>query len=147
MRGSRTRPHSIPCDDQESIELMSVLSENVVESGQLEREIGGLAKSKEDDPAVRFVQPDDHLAEVAIVGDEDSFFAEGDGEHISVRQSTWDVTPDALRVVAELKEVRQETRIGALVQQEAQDGHLWAWTGSARAVRVRVPRRTTASCA
>lgn len=96
--------HPLRGDDEELVELVSVVGEDVAEPLDLGSQPGG-GQAKENDASVRLLQPNHQLTEVAVVGDEDAPLGAGDGEYLAISKRGGIVAGDGLGIVPHAHQV------------------------------------------
>src|SRR5262245_41123776 len=62
--------------------------------------------------------PEDEIAEVSIIGDQDSVFGNGNCQDILVRQARRMILTDTGGIVPSADEKRPDSRLGALIEQK-----------------------------
>lgn len=116
---------------------MSMLGEYLLQSGQLYLDCLAL-HAKVDHPRGRQALMEDQLAEVRVVGDEDSSFVSGNLKHCLIINAAGEVKDDGLDVVTQgLKKV-SNPKFCTLVQQEVHRPGTGAVSGVCREARTRL---------
>jgi hypothetical protein len=79
---------------------------------------GSAWKPKEDDAGVSKAVLEDQLAEIAVCNQENPLLVPGDGKHICIGKPVGIVAGDRGHVMAKLLQVKDESEISALVEEE-----------------------------
>lgn len=106
-------------DHEKLIELVGVVSENVVQPFDRHSNRNVVAKAQVDHSRVRLALTKDEFAKVAVIGDQDAPLGVREAQHFSVRQAWRMLAADADRVVAEKLKMRDQASVTALVEQES----------------------------
>jgi hypothetical protein len=112
-------PNVPPRDDDELVELRSIVGEHVIEALNPEIDLREVAEPEQDDASVRTTLPNRHLAEIAITRDHNSIFGNREAEHIVIWQPSRIVAGYTGGVVSLRSKVRLYSSIGALVKQKS----------------------------
>ena len=110
-------PDAVLGDYLELVELLGVVSENVLEPANLGRDVL-VSQTKEDDPCVRKPLPDDQLAEISIIGDQDALLPVSDAQDLGIFDGAGVVSDNRSDIMPEALKVGCERQVSAFIQQE-----------------------------
>lgn len=109
----------MPRHNKELVELIDMMSEDIVQpfDCQIERHV--CAEAQVDHAHVRASFPDDEITEVTIVGDQDAILGICDPQDFDIGQPRWMLTSDSNRIVAETLKMWDQASVAALIEQKS----------------------------
>lgn len=149
MVASMSRPttdaNPIVGHDEKLIQLAGKVTKYMVKPANLGAQLGISAEPQVDDTSMWPLSAKDKFTEMSVVGDENALLSMSYRKHLRIGKACWEVDGDRNDIMTERSKMRDETRVGALIQQK-----LHAFAGTASAGTSRCSRwcvASTASCA
>ena len=110
-------PHPFLRHDEKCMQLVSILSEDMIQALDLYLKLGGV-QTEEDYAFMGEVEAMDQFSKISIVGDEDAPFALGNRKNLCIFKTWHVVSGNSGGVVPKTFQVGSQSGIGAFVHQK-----------------------------
>jgi hypothetical protein len=104
-------------DDDEAIQPIGLISQHVVEPLDLRSQVR-CSEAKQEHASMRASESNDELTKVEIAGDQNSLLVVSNREDVLIRQTVRMLSTNAGRIMTERQEMRNQSGVRALVEQE-----------------------------